>query len=94
MTGIDGGNDLFGERVVFNELLVDGVGDEHVAIADIQSMGPNPGAGQNRNSDAAEDQNHGDELRKLYLDAPLSKRSAEQLRFTQKRRFSSGGHIS
>jgi hypothetical protein len=46
LAGVDGGNDLFGEGVVFNELLVDRVGDEHIAIGDIQTMSSNASTGQ------------------------------------------------
>jgi hypothetical protein len=45
LTGVNGGNDLLGKGVVFNELLVDGVGDEHIAVGDLQTMSSNTSTG-------------------------------------------------
>jgi hypothetical protein len=94
LTSVDSGDNLLGEGVVLNELLVDRVGDEHVAVGDIQTMSSNASTGQDWDGHAGEDQSNGDEFWELYLEASPSKRLAELLCFPQQRGFSSGGHIS
>jgi hypothetical protein len=52
LAGVDGGDDLFGEGVVFNKLLVDWISDEHITVGDIQAMGANACARKNWDGDA------------------------------------------
>jgi hypothetical protein len=94
LTGVDGGNHLFRERVVLNELLIDRVSDKHIAIGHVQAMGTHPGTGQNRDGHAGNHHDDRDEFRELYFEALASERFAQKFDFARQGCFSSGWHIS
>jgi hypothetical protein len=94
LAGVDGGDDLFGEWVVLNELLIDRVSDKHVAVGYIQAMSTYSSASQDRNRHTGNDHEYGDEFWEFYLEALPSQSFADEVGTPGKGCFSSCWYIS
>jgi hypothetical protein len=94
LTGVDGGDNLFGEGVVFNQLLVDWVSHQNVAIRNVETMRPNSCASKHGDGHSGKYENRRDELGQAAFAALSEERLADVLRSSRQRGFSGGGHIS